>query len=512
MGGKLFINNVHKQQDQEIITLISRLKNIDIVNDPLKADYILDLDSDETRVLLKLLSNNISELVELQNSTEELKAILQSSSEGIEAADINGNVKYVNPAFLRIANIKESERLNQNIFSKNPDGLLVRVLKEGKPLHNVTTRAPGSGVEVIASATPIYLNNKMIGAVIVISDISKTIKMVRELENSKSKLASLYDRISNPQYTFDLMIGKTPLFKKTLETAKQFSQSSSTVLIIGESGTGKELFAQAIYNYSNQNGPFIAVNCAAIPKHLIESELFGHEKGAFTGANEKRIGMFELAQNGTIFLDEIGELELSLQAKLLRVLQENEFRRVGGNKVIKNSARIIAATNRPLKKMIDQNQFREDLYYRLNVLELYIPPLRERKQDIPEFVRFFLQKYNHKLGKSIEAISPAAMESLLEYDWPGNIRELENSIERAINLSKDIIVERELFFSLPASTNQKNQTNLSLTTLAEMERKMIQLALDTYGTNLDGKKQAAKALGISLSSLYNKLKVMNLDS
>lgn len=449
----------------------------------------------------------IDELIQQRDAAEELEAILQSSTEGIEAVDINGNIKYVNPAFLTITQIPANERINQNIFEKNADGLLAKVLKHGKPFRNVTTRAPGSGTECIASASPVYRNGEMIGAVIVVSDISNTVRIVKELEKSKSALATLYDKLGNSQYSFERMVGHSGALTRTIELAKVYSESTSTVLILGESGVGKEVFAQAIYNYSTSiKGPFISLNCAAIPQHLLESELFGYEKGAFTGANQRRIGMFELANNGTIFLDEIGDLDYSMQGKLLRVLQENEFRRVGGNETIRINVRVIAATNRPLEAMIKEGKFREDLYYRLNVLPLNIPPLRERKEDIPALVHFFIQKYNLKLGKSIEHIEENAMELLTSYKWPGNIRELENVIERAMNISKGNFLGNELISQLIISDNDSPAAVQELIPIAEMEKRLIARGLEIFGSSLQGKKLTAKALGMSLASLYNKIR------
>lgn len=457
--------------------------------------------------VIEALIHQIEELKSLRNAAEELEAILQSSSEGIQAVDTQGKIKYVNPAFLRITRIPPEERMNQNIFEKNPNGLLAKVLVHGKPLHNVMTRAPGSGADCIASATPVYRNGEMIGAVVVVSDISNTIRIAKELEKSKSVLATLYDKLGNPHYTFDQMIGNSDTFQKTIGLAKMFSQSNSTVLILGESGTGKELFAQAIHNYSNFNkGPFISVNCAAIPQNLLESELFGYEKGAFTGAVQRRIGMFELAQNGTIFLDEIGDLDYALQGKLLRVLQENEFRRVGGNEMIRTNARVVTATNRPLIQMIKEEKFREDLYYRLNVLQLNLPPLRERKEDIRALVEFFIHKFNVKLGKAIEGFEENAMDVLKSYNWPGNIRELENVVERAMNWSNSRHLGNELLSHLINSEQVSNHPHEDLIPIAEMEKRMITKALDIYGTSMEGKKMAAKALGISIASLYNKIK------
>lgn len=494
----------------------------DLLNKLLHYDLPFSPALDESQILTHLMKypditeiinslvNKMDELIELRNAAEELEAILQSSSEGIEAVDTQGKIKYVNPAFLKITQIPPNQRINQNIFEKNPDGLLAKVLKYGKPFHNITTRAPGSGKECIASATPVYRKEEMIGAVIIVSDISNTIRIVKELENSKSVLATLYDKLGNPHYSFERMVGHSGALQRTIELAKVYSESTSTVLILGESGTGKEVFAQAIYNHSHSNkGPFISLNCAAIPQHLLESELFGYEKGAFTGAVQRRIGMFELANNGTIFLDEIGDLDYSMQGKLLRVLQENEFRRVGGNEVIRTNVRVIAATNRPLEKMIKEGTFREDLYYRLNVLPLNLPPLRERKEDIPELVNFFIEKYNHKLGKFIADFEENAMEILMSYNWPGNIRELENVIERAMNMAKGRTVGNELISQLIITEKVSSPVEEDLIPIAEMEKKMIKRSLEKFGTSVQGKKLAAKALGISLASLYTKIKDIN---
>lgn len=491
-------------------SLLDRLLLLDLTLPPGISESDLDTLFVNHPPLTQLLTNlldRMEELIEQRDAADELEAILQSSTEGIEAVDINGNIKYVNPAFLTITQIPANERMNQNIFEKNPEGLLAKVLQHGQPFRNVTTRAPGSGTECIASASPVYRKGEMIGAVIVVSDISNTVRIVKELEKSKSALATLYDKLGNPQYSFERMVGHSGALTRTIELAKVYAESTSTVLILGESGVGKEVFAQAIYNYSTfAKGPFISLNCAAIPQHLLESELFGYEKGAFTGATQRRIGMFELANHGTIFLDEIGDLDYSMQGKLLRVLQENEFRRVGGNETIRVNVRVIAATNRPLEAMIKEGKFREDLYYRLNVLPLNIPPLRERKDDIPALVRFFMQKYNLKLGKSIKEIDDHAMESFTSYKWPGNIRELENVIERAMNISKGNTLSDELISQLILSEHRAPDVAQELMSFAAMEKMMIAKGLEMYGSSSQGKKLTAKALGVSLATLYNKIR------
>jgi PAS domain S-box-containing protein len=502
-----------------LLPVLKKFNGIEVIEGPDKeSDYTLTGQNESgVDLLLASLAEEIDYLFHNRDVAEELQAILRSAFEGIEAVDIHGNIKYVNPAFLNITLIKEEDRKGHNIYEKNPEGLLAQVLKNRTPLYRVKTRAPGSGADVIASATPVYRNTQMIGAVIVVSDISETIKIAKELEKSRYFLDTMYDRMGDANQTFDKMIGISKDFVKTVEQAKQYGNSNSNVLLLGESGTGKELFAQAIHNHNpNKKRAFISVNCASIPYNLLESELFGHEKGAFTGADKKRIGMFELAENGTIFLDEIGDLDYSLQGKLLRVLQEREFRRVGGNKIIKTNARVITATNRPLEQMIKEennNKFRPDLYYRLNVLQLRIPPLCKRLEDIPQLVEHFVEKYNRKLNKTVSEVDYGFIEALTKYCWPGNIRELENVLERAVNIAEGPILTEETL-SLPFSTNDSKDkmTEEPIPSIVQMEKMLMQRALALYGNSFEGKQKAAKHLGISIAKLYNKLKEINLES
>ena len=237
------------------------------------------------------------------------------------------------------------------------------------------------------------------------------------------------------------MVGEGPAFQSVLKSIQIVAPTDATVLILGETGTGKELVARAIHELSGRGkGSFVKVNCAAIPASLLESELFGHEKGAFTGAVGQKIGRFELAHQGTLFLDEIGEMPLELQSKLLRAIQDQEFERVGGNRTIRVDVRFVVATNRDLKAMVDDNRFRADLYYRLHVFPLNVPPLRERREDIPLLTRYFVQKYAQRMKRSIETIPSAALDALTRYDWPGNIRELQNVIERSVILTNGSVL------------------------------------------------------------------------
>ncbi|MBL7075449.1 sigma-54-dependent Fis family transcriptional regulator [candidate division KSB1 bacterium] len=310
------------------------------------------------------------------------------------------------------------------------------------------------------------------------------------------------------RYEFKDIIGKSHKMQDVLEMIKTVAKSNTTVLIEGESGTGKELVARAIHSLSLRNKePFVAVSCAALPETLLESELFGYEKGAFTGAVATRIGNFELADNGTLFLDEVGDTSLKTQADLLRVLEEKEFRRVGGTKLIEVDVRIISATNRNLKKLINEDKFREDLYYRLNVVSIHVPPLRERKEDIPLFAEHFLKKYSIENKKDVEWIEEDALSLLMKYDWPGNVRELENVIERAVVLVKRNFIgvdELPTFVKIAEKEEFKPSLNRPL---KEIEREYIFWVLKANQWKI---KKVATILGIDRTTLYNKVKKYNL--
>jgi len=311
------------------------------------------------------------------------------------------------------------------------------------------------------------------------------------------------------------IVGKSAAMKKIFEVIGTVSQSRSTVLITGESGTGKELVARAIhYSSPRKSGPFVKLNCAALPSELMESELFGHEKGAFTGAVKKYRGRFERADRGTLLLDEISEMSPHLQAKLLRVLQEREFEPVGSTETIKVDVRIIATTNRSIPELIEKGKFREDLFYRLNVINVMLPPLRDRRTDIPILSEHFLEKYNGENGKAVEGISDDVLDVWLEYDWPGNVRELENAVERGIVMCKGKMLEIQ---DIPAVTGERGTLLESFSglpfngavkglksgmTLADMERELIMKTLETQGGN---RTNTANLLGISVRTLRNKL-------
>jgi transcriptional regulator with GAF, ATPase, and Fis domain len=306
-------------------------------------------------------------------------------------------------------------------------------------------------------------------------------------------------------HNFEEIISQGKALKKVLQKVEQVASTDASVLVLGETGTGKELLARAVHNISERSErPLVKVNCAAIPVNLVESELFGHEKGAFTGALSRKIGRFELANGGTIFLDEIGDLSLDLQSKLLRVLQEGEFERLGNPHVIKVDVRIIAATHRNLEKAIEEGEFREDLYYRLNVFPIEIPPLRERKDDIPLLVKHFVKKYSGKTGKKIDTIPQKAIDALTAYKWPGNIRELENIVERAVIISRGKQLELGDWL-----IEKKSITTAShAVSLQDVERAHISEVLEMTGWRVSGEKGAAKILGLkptTLEARMNKL-------
>jgi formate hydrogenlyase transcriptional activator len=307
---------------------------------------------------------------------------------------------------------------------------------------------------------------------------------------------------------FEQVIGSSPALESVLEQVERVAPTDSTVLVQGETGTGKELIAHAIHNLSARCGrPFVRLNCAAIPLDLLESELFGHEKGAFTGAIGQKIGRFELADKGTLFLDEVGDIPPALQPKLLRVLQEQEFERLGSTRTHQVDVRLVAATNRNLMEMANRGEFRSDLYYRLNVFPVLLPPLRERRQDIPALVAHFIEIYSRRMNRQIEHIPPTTMSALTSYHWPGNIRELQNLIERAVILSDDGVLPNPL----PALGLSEIATSPAATTLRDSERNLILRTLESVGWVIGGPKGAAEKLGLKRTTLIHKIQKLGIS-
>jgi transcriptional regulator with GAF, ATPase, and Fis domain len=339
-----------------------------------------------------------------------------------------------------------------------------------------------------------------------------------DLQNALSEVERLKNRLQDENvylqeeiklnHNFEEIIGQDPAMNNVLEQLEQVAPTNATVLILGETGTGKELLARAVHHLSERKDrPLVKVNCAALPANLIESELFGHEKGAFTGALDSKAGRFELADGGTIFLDEIGDLPLESQSKLLRVLQEGEFERLGSSSTLKVDARVIAATNRNLEGTMAEGTFRQDLYYRLNVFPVQTLPLRDHKNDIPVLVNHFVKKFSARLGKQIDAIPQKAIDTLQAYAWPGNVRELENMLERAVILSRGNRLELGDWFpkteALPDSTN--------FVTLEENERRYILEALDRTDWRVSGDRGAAKILEINPHTLLSRIKKLGIQ-
>ncbi len=436
--------------------------------------------------------------------------------------DHKGNITIINNTLLDLLKMQREKVIGKYILDIIPNSKLPEILASGRTdTADIWALIPGQ--DIIVDRLPIKKNGEIIGAIAhsVVLDMAEVKFLIKRLQDTQKEL-HLYQEevrsIYNAKWQFDSLIGQSPEFANLKDMARQFSSTSSTLLITGESGTGKELFAQAVHNASTRSsGPFIRINCAALPEHLLESELFGYEEGAFTGAKKGgKPGKFELAKGGTIFLDEIGDMPMNMQTKLLVVLQERVVERVGGTSPIAINVRVIAATNRDLEQMIANHEFREDLYYRLNVVQLRIPPLRKRLDDLPLLVQDLMVRLNHNLETNVHNISDEAMEVLNNYSWPGNVRELENLLERAINLAHmkfHNCIERGDFPSLcdiPHITIpvELNEDKTLAERIDDIEKELIIQALLKTG---DNKSKTAKLLGMHSSALYRKLNKYGLS-
>jgi Nif-specific regulatory protein len=382
------------------------------------------------------------------------------------------------------------------VFQTGQAAIIPRVSEEPRFLNRTGAIAEAEGGDISYISVPIKLENRVVGALSIDVPYREEASLQDEVR-LLSIVGSMISEELKDRFRPSNLIGNSSAMQAVYDLIAQVSGSDATVLIRGESGTGKELVAHAIHYNSRRAGkPFIKVNCAALPESVIESELFGHEKGAFTGAVSARKGRFELADGGTLFLDEVGDLSPGLQIKLLRVLQEREFERVGGASTLKVDVRLIAATNVELEKLIESGRFRQDLYYRLNVFPIRIPPLRERKTDILQLADFFVEKYGQSNHKRVRRISTPAIDMLMSYHWPGNVRELENCVERAVLLSDDDVIHGH---HLPPSLQTAEASGTAFRgrlkgSLAGMERELILEALKSCRGNMAG---AARALGIS---------------
>ncbi|HHY36633.1 MAG TPA: sigma-54-dependent transcriptional regulator [Firmicutes bacterium] len=464
------------------------------------------------------LNKMTAEIANLKEVQQLLKAIINSTQDAISVVNKEGKGILINPAYTRLTGLVEEDVLGKppTVDIAEGESMHLKVLETGKPVHGAVMKVGPKKREVLVNVAPILVDKELKGSVAVIHDISEIKRLSDELERAKRRIRHL-----EAKYTFDDIIGNSYQLRLAVEQAKRVADTPATVLLRGESGTGKELFAHAIHNASRRRkGQFIRVNCSAIAESILESELFGYEGGAFTGARRGgKVGLFEEANGGTILLDEIVEISPALQAKLLRVLQEKEILRVGSTRPIPVDVRIIAATNADLEKAVKNGLFREDLYYRINVVPIFIPPLRQRKEDIPELVHYLLRKFNQEYGRNVEAVEPKVIEILQDYDWPGNVRELENVFGRAmINMRFNEKVMKahhlpplhqqwgeQYLVSNPVPSSGENQTGTIealRVTLQRAEKEALQRALKNAGGN---KTEAARRLGISIRSLYYKL-------
>jgi len=459
------------------------------------------------------------ELTDVKEVRAMLQAIFNATSDAISVVDAEGKGLLINPAYTRLTGYTEKDILGKmaTVDLAEGDSVHLKVLKTKKEIRGVHLKVGPNKKNVVVDAAPIIVNNELLGSVGVIHDLTEFNHLTGELDKAKKIIRTL-----EAKYTFEDIIGKHSGMITATEKAKVAAVTPATVILRGESGTGKELFAHAIHNASNRkNAQFVRVNCAAISATILESELFGYEEGAFTGARKGgRIGLFEQADGGTIFLDEIGEINMNTQAKLLRVLQEKEVMRVGSNEPIPVDVRIISATNKDLEKAVSDGRFRKDLYYRLNVVPIKIPPLREHKRDIPALVEFLLNKYNQEYGRNVQEVSPRAIEIIKEYNWPGNIRELENYIGRAmINMQINEYLLEEHHLPAISSLQEKAEPSplerkKALTekarplneVLEQAEKDYIEALLERNNGNRD---KTASDLGISIRSLYYKLNKYN---
>lgn len=440
--------------------------------------------------------------------------IICSISDGVVVIDREGKIIFVNPAYTRILGISAEEALGRNMQNVTPDAHTLKVLRTGKPLLHDTHYSRSKGIDVVMSANPIFHNGVMVGVVTIFRTAREMLDLYASYRRSHGLVDYYRDMLLKQDSlagNFAGIVGDSGTLANVMAMAARVAETDATVLIGGENGVGKDIFAQAIHDVSRRRDKqFVVVNSAAIPEALLESELFGYEQGAFTGATRGgKVGKFELAEGGTLFLDEIGDMTLAMQAKLLRVLQNKEIQKIGSNRTILVDARIIAATNRNLEQMVRERQFREDLFYRLNVFPITIPSLRERKGDVPRLAQYFLDQFCGVYRKSL-AFAPEAFEALERCDWPGNVRQLRNAIERAVILCDGEVVLPDHFMSSFdfASTPSDDVPQVGLKgEVRKVERKAYE---DALLSNDGNKTRAMEALGVSRRTFYKRLKEFGL--
>ncbi|WZL74995.1 sigma 54-interacting transcriptional regulator [Clostridiaceae bacterium 35-E11] len=460
------------------------------------------------KLLIEKLNKAMTRCIAYHNHTyasyENLLKYLDAIDDGISACDSSGTLQYINKSACSMIEGEREELLHQRIDVLTSNAILSQVIKNKKAYMDFEyfLQYKNKTFHLMNSAYPVYdENKKLIGAIDIFKRIKRSMKVANELAG--------YEAV----YRFENFIGKSKVFQERIDLARKFAQSNKNILIIGESGTGKELFAQAIHNFSRRgNGPFVAINCASFPKDLFDSELFGYDEGAFTGARKGgKVGKFELANGGTLFLDEIGEMSIHLQAKLLRVLETRSISRIGSNKKIDVDVRIIAATNRNLEQMVKNNNFRGDLYYRLRVLYLNLPPLIERNEDIIELTNYFIDKFSKDANKRIKGIDEEAKHLLKSYRWPGNIRELENIIALSLFFCEGQYITKEdlIRAGLKNMDNHFQNQEKNVSKLSDINKELILQTLENTNGN---KRKAAQILGISRNTIYRTLKKYNEES
>ncbi|MFF3021501.1 sigma-54 interaction domain-containing protein [Gottfriedia sp. NPDC057948] len=442
------------------------------------------------------------------------KTMIDTMDGSVSIVDEAGKTVVWTQGAERIFSIPKEEIIGYKMEEFFPkDMLLNKVTMETGQSFRQKHHKPREDLFVMINSSPIFINDRIVGAVAAETDITSQVIMNQELMNASSKILQLQKEVSRLQLShdsFQQIKGSSQLMKETISLSRKMSETSANILLLGETGVGKEVFAKAIHFYRGSSSPLIAVNCGAITSSLFESEFFGYEKGAFSGADVKgKKGKLELAHGGTLFLDEIGDLPLDMQVKLLRVLQDKTYYRVGGTKQLTAECRIIAATNKDLEAMVEANTFREDLYYRLNILSITIPPLRERKEDVMELLHQFIYEFSLLYHRTIKNVDPQLTSALIQYDWPGNVREMRNVIERLVLLSVEGTI------SIGALPPKLLQSTLLSTTyddslqddLNDFEKNKIIEAIQTEKGN---KQAAAKKLGISRATLYNKMKKLKI--
>jgi PAS domain S-box-containing protein len=484
-------------ENNEIIGTLNLTGSSELVHPHTLGLVAAAVKSIENQMKSELIQNRLSEAYSYLNT------IMESISTGIFAVDNKGVIKLINKNACEMLGVTENIIIDKSIneaFKQYKD--IVKAVDNKKDVQDeeIVLNKASKRERYNMNIYPIvFKNGEGIGSVVTLKEIQNVINLVNKYTGMRAR------------YTFDNIIGESSQIKKVIEYAKHIADSPSTVLIQGESGTGKEVLAQAIHNESSRKDyGFVAINCGAIPKNLIESELFGYDDGAFTGAKKGgHPGKFELANGGTLFLDEIGEMPLDMQVNLLRVLQEGTVTRVGGSKCIPVDIRIIAATNKDLKKEIEKGTFRQDLFYRLSVIPIELPPLRDRREDIVFLIEHFLKVKAAKLNKEEAELDAETYERFFNYDWPGNIRELENIIENIVNLGglQDIRIKEETALVKSTEHVKEKQEDIYLCSLEELEKRAISACINKFKGNIS---HVAKILGVSRNTLYLKMKKYNI--